>query len=29
MVYGSMISILLHRLAPERTQYRFRYQKTG
>jgi putative transposase len=29
MVYVSMISILLHRLAPERTQYRFRYQKTG
>jgi putative transposase len=25
MVYVSMISILLHRLAPERTQYRFRY----
>ena len=29
MVYVSMISIMLHRLAPERTQYRFRYQKTG
>jgi putative transposase len=29
MVYVSMISVMLHRLAPERTQYRFRYRKTG